>query len=137
MKITRYGTVIVLVHEVINGLHGLAHIKIPVPLSPIQGSCVLAVIFLAPIIAVILLWTRFSRIGLWFLLSAMISSILVSTYIHLIAMNPAHMSQVSWEGWGLLFYASAIFSLIIDGFGCWWCGQALKLIQQPEGNLAS
>lgn len=132
MKIAQYGTAIVLVHETVNGLHGLAHIKIPVPLSPIQSLLVLVVIFLAPIIAATLLWTRFNRGGIWFLLSAMLGSILVSGYIHLIAMSPAHISQVSWQGWGSLFYVTAILSFVIDGLNCWLCGQALRSIQQPE-----
>lgn len=131
MKIAQSGTAIVLIHEVINGLHGLAHIKIPVPLSPIQGLLVLAVIFLAPIIAAILLWTRFSRIGVWFLLNAMAGSILVSTYIHLIAVSPTHTFQVSWQGWGLLFYTTAILSLVIDGLGCWISVQASRMSNAP------
>ncbi|MEH2184307.1 hypothetical protein [Nostoc sp.] len=91
---------------------------------------------LAPMIAAILLWTRFYRIGIWFLLNALIGSILVSTYIHLIAMSPAHISHVSWEGWGLLFYVTAILSLVIDGLGCWLCGQGLKSIRQSQEILA-
>jgi hypothetical protein len=132
MKFTQYGSAIVVIHEIINGLHGLAHIRIPVPLSPLQSLLVLVVIFLAPIIAAILLWTRFNRTGIWFLLNALIGSILVSTYIHVIAMSPAHISQVAWQGWGLLFYVTAILSLVIDGLGCWLCGQALKSLRQPE-----
>ncbi|MDZ8224075.1 hypothetical protein [Nostoc sp. ChiVER01] len=136
MKIAQYGIAIVVIHEIVNGLHGLAHIKIPAPLSLLQSSFVVLVIFLAAIIAAILLWTRFYRIGIWFLLNALIGSILVSTYIHLIAMSPAHISQVSWSGWGLLFYVTAILSLVIDGLGCWLYGQALKSIRQSQGILA-
>jgi hypothetical protein len=63
MKIARYGTGIVVLHALVNGLHGLAHIKIPVPLSLLQSSFVGIVIFPIPIIAAILLWTQFYRIG--------------------------------------------------------------------------
>lgn len=136
MKISQYGIAIVVIHEIVNGLHGLAHIKIPVPLSLIQSSLVLLVIFLAPIVAAISLWTRFYRMGIWFLLSALVGSILVSTYIHLIGMSPANISQVSWQGWGLLFYVTAILSFVIDGLGCWLCGRALKSIHQPAKVLA-
>ncbi|OUL32022.1 hypothetical protein BV378_00365 [Nostoc sp. RF31YmG] len=135
MKIAQYGTAIVVMHEIANGLHGLAHIKIPVPLSPLQSSFVVVVIFIAPIIATVLLWTWFYRIWIWLLLSAMIGSILFSIYIHLIAISPAHISQVSWGGWGLLFYVTAILILFIDGWGCWISGWALKTIQQPEEVL--
>ena len=132
MKIAQFGIAIVMMHEIANGLHGLAHIKIPIPLSLLQSSFVVVVIFLAPMIAAILLWTRFYRTGIWLLLSAMVGSILFSIYIHLIAISPAHISQVSWESWGLLFYVTAILILVIDGLGCWLCGRALKSIRQPE-----
>jgi hypothetical protein len=33
MKIAQYGTAIVVIHAITNGLHGLAHVEIPVALS--------------------------------------------------------------------------------------------------------
>jgi hypothetical protein len=60
MKIARYGTLIVMIHGIVNGLHGLAHLKIPVPLSLLQSLFVGIIIFLIPIIAAVLLWTPLS-----------------------------------------------------------------------------
>lgn len=135
MKIAQYGTMIVVLHAIVNGLHGLAHIEIPVALSLLQSLFVGIVIFSTPIIAAILLWTQFYRIGSWLLLSSIAGALLFGIYNHFIVISPDHVSQVSFEGWGLLFQVTAILILIVDGFGCWISVWALKTIQQPEKVL--
>lgn len=135
MKIAQYGTTIVVIHTIVNALHGLAHVKIPVSLSLVQSLFVGIVIFPAPIIAAVLLWTQFYRIGSWLLLSSMAGSLLFAIYNHLIVISPDHVSQVSFEGWGLLFQVTAILILIADGLGCWIGIWALKTIGQPEQVL--
>jgi phage tail protein X len=57
--VIRYGTAVVVIHAIVDALHGLAHIEIPVALSPLQILFVGSAIALAPIAATILLWTRF------------------------------------------------------------------------------
>ncbi|HEY9664316.1 MAG TPA: hypothetical protein V6C65_38215 [Allocoleopsis sp.] len=119
MKIAQSGTAIVVLHAIAHALHGLAHVKIPVSLSSLQSVFIVAVIFLAPIVAAILLGTKFDRIGSWLLLSSMAGAILFGIYNHLIVMSPDHVSQVSFASWGLLFQITAVLTLIIDGVGCW------------------
>ena len=68
MKIAQYGTTIVFMHTIVHGLHGFAHKEIPVPLAASEFVCGV-VVTLAPIIAAVLLWTQFYRIGSWILLS--------------------------------------------------------------------
>ncbi len=132
MKIAQYGTTIVVIHAIVNGLHGLAHVEIPVSLSLLQSLFVGIVIFLTPIIAAVLFWTKFYHIGSWLLLSSIAGSLLFAIYNHFIVISPDHVSQVSFEGWGLLFQVTAILILIVDGFGCWIGIWALKTIQQQE-----
>ncbi|MFN6486994.1 MULTISPECIES: hypothetical protein [unclassified Nostoc] len=135
MKIAQYGTAIAVLHAIANGMHGLAHVEIPVGLSLLQSSFVVIVIFLTPIIAAFLLWTQFYRLGSWLLLFSIAGSLLFGIYNHLIVISPDHLSQVSWQGWGLLFQITAILILIVDGLGCWIGIRALKTIQQPEEVL--
>ncbi|MEH2012397.1 hypothetical protein [Nostoc sp.] len=63
MKIAQYGTIIVVIHAIAHGLHGLAHTEIPIPLSLLQSLFIGAVILLTPIIAAVFLWIPFDRIG--------------------------------------------------------------------------
>ena len=135
MKIAQYGTMIMVIHALVNGLHGLAHVEIPVSLSLLQSLFVGIVIFLIPLVAAVLLWTQFYRIGSWLLLGAIAGSLLFGIYNHFIVISPDHVSQVSFTGWGLLFQVTAILILIVDGFGCWIGIQTLKTIQQPEKVL--
>lgn len=136
-KIARSGTALVIVHTIINGLHGLAHVKIPVPLTLPQSLFVEIVILPIPIIAAILLWTEFYRLGSWLLLTAITGSLLFGTYYHFVAMSPDHVSEVSFTGWGLLFQVSAVLIFIVDGFGCWLVIWAVKTIQQLEESYES
>jgi hypothetical protein len=132
MKIAQYGTTIAIVHAIANGLHGLSHVKIPVPLSLIQSLFVSIVIFLIPIVATILLWTQFDRIGSWLLLSSIAGSLLFGIYNHFIVISPDHVSQVTFAGWGLFFQITAILILIVDGLGCGIGVWALRTLHQKE-----
>jgi hypothetical protein len=107
-------------------------VKVPVPLSSLQSFFIVTVIFLIPIIAAVLLWTPFDRIGNWLLLSSMAGAILFGIYNHLLVMSPDHMSQVPFANWGLLFQMTAILTLIVDGFGCWIGVWGLKAIPPLE-----
>jgi hypothetical protein len=135
MKIAQYGIAIVVLHAIAHGLHGLAHVKIPIPLSMLQSLFIGTVIWIIPAVAAVLLWTSFNRIGGWLLLSSMAGAILFGIYNHLIVISPDHVSHVAFAGWGGLFQVTAILTLIVDGFGCWIGIQALKTIQQLEQVL--
>jgi hypothetical protein len=132
MKVAQYGTAIVFLHAIVHGLHGLAHVQIPVSLSLLQSVFIGGVIFLAPIVAVVLLWTKLDRIGDWLLLGAMVGAILFGIYHHFIAISPDHVSQVAFNGWGWLFQITAILTLIVDGLGLGLSLWALKAMPQPE-----
>jgi hypothetical protein len=132
MKIAQYGTAIVVMHVLLHGLHGLAHNEIPIPLSLLQGLFVGGMVILAPIIAASLLWTPLYRIGSWLLLGSMAGSLLSAIYNHHLVISPDHVSQVSFEGWGLLFQVTAYLMLIVDGLGCWISVSALRTIQPPQ-----
>lgn len=132
MKIAQYGTIIAVMHAIANGVHGLAHLKIPVPLSLFQSLFVAIVISLTPIIAVVLLWTQFYRIGSWLLLSSIAGSLFFGVYNHFILISPDHVSQISSQGWGLLFQVTAILILIVDGLGCGITVWALNPVPQKE-----
>lgn len=110
----------------------IAHVEIPVSLSLVQSLFVGIVIVLTPIIAAVLLWTQFYSIGSWLLLSSMAGAIVFGIYNHFIVISPDHVSQVFFEGWGLLFQVTAILTLIVDGLGCWISVWALKTIQQQQ-----
>ena len=132
MKVAQYGTAIIVIHEIVSGLHGLAHAKVPVYLSQFENLFVGTVFFLAPILAAILLWTPFYRAGSWLLLSSLAGSLLFGLYIHFNNSSSAYVSRVSWEGWGLLFQITVILLIVVDSVGCWLGVRVLQSMQQPK-----
>jgi hypothetical protein len=135
MKIAQYGTTLVIIHAIANGLHGLAHRSIPIPLSLFQSLFVGTVVLLTPMVAAVLLWTEFDRIGSWLLLSSIAGALLFGIYNHFIAISPDHVSQVSFAGWGLLFQVTAILIVIVDGLGSGFGVWALRNMQQKEQGV--
>ena len=135
MKVAQYGTAIVIVHAIAHTLHGLAHAKIPISLSLSQSLFIGIVIILIPIIAAALLWTRFFRIGLWFLLSSLFGAIVFGLYNHYLVISPDHISQVAFARWGLLFQLTAALTLIIDGWGCWVSIRALRIMPKATSSV--
>jgi hypothetical protein len=135
MKIAQSGTAVVVIHAIANGLHGLAHVKTPVPLSLPQSLFVGIVIFLTPILAAVLLWTQFYRMGSWLLLGAMSGSLLFGVYNHYMVVSPDHFTQVSFAGWGLLFQVTALLIALVDGLGCGVGAWALRAVPQQEKAL--
>jgi hypothetical protein len=137
MKTAQYGTAIAVIHAIANGLHGLAHVEIPVALSLLQGLFIGLVIFLIPIIAVVLLWTQFYRIGSWLLIGSLAGSLLFGIYNHFLVITPDHVSQVSFADWGLLFQVTAVAIIIVDGLGAGICIWALGTPQLKKQEFGS
>ncbi|WP_026734284.1 hypothetical protein [Fischerella sp. PCC 9605] len=134
-RIIRYATITVIIHAIVVVLHGLAHEKIPVPLSGLQSLFVGSIIVLAPIAAMILLWTPFQQVGSWLLLSSMAGAILFGVYYHFIAISPDHISQIPFAGWGILFHITAILLFLTEGVGCGIGAWALTTLQHREQVL--
>lgn len=128
--IAQYGTAAVVSHAMVVALHGLAHVKIPVPLSLPQNLFVSSVIVFAPIAAMILLWTPFQLAGSWLLLSSMAGALLFGLYHHFIAFSPDHISQVPFAGWGIVFQITALLLLLTEGLGSAFGAWALSPLQQ-------
>lgn len=117
-SVIRYGTIVFVSHTIVVALHGLAHEKMPVPLSPLQSLFVGSIIVLAPIAAIILLWTPLQQAGSRLLLSSMAGAMLFGLYHHFIAMGPDRISQIPFAGWGVLFHITAILLFFTEGLGC-------------------
>jgi hypothetical protein len=87
-------TVAVLAHLVVNVLHGRAHTELAVGLSSWQQFYVVAVILLAPLVALILSWTRYIKAGLWLLLAAMLGSLIFGICYHYIIISNDHVAHL-------------------------------------------
>lgn len=88
------GTVAVLAHLAVMMLHGQAHDKLSVGLSSWQNIYVLVVIAIAPLFAMVLLWTRYTRPGLLLLVVSMAASLIFGVVYHYVVVSPDHVSHL-------------------------------------------
>jgi hypothetical protein len=87
-------TVLGAVHLIVAMWHGAAHTELTVALSPAQNLFVYAVVVLAPLVAMGLLWTRYVRLALWLFLTAMCASLLFGIYYHYVFISPDNIHHL-------------------------------------------
>ena len=88
------GTVVVLAHLAVMMFHGQAHQQLGVGLSAWQNTFVFVVIAIAPLVAMLLLWTRLARLGLILLAVSMGGSLIFGLAYHYIIVSPDHVSHL-------------------------------------------
>ena len=87
-------TAAVIVHLVASLWHGSAHTHLGIELSTQQTLFIYLVIIIAPVIAGILVWTRYVSIGLWVFFLAMLGSFLFGVYHHYVLVSPDNISHL-------------------------------------------
>ena len=111
------GTVAVLAHLLIVLLHGIAHSELGVELSAWQETYVAIVIVVAPLVAVVLLWTRHVRLGLWLLAVSMCGSLIFGGYYHYVVVSADHVSHLPPGDAHGLFWVTAPLLVLTEMFG--------------------
>jgi hypothetical protein len=112
-----YGTTIVLVHLLVNIVHGLAHRVLGIGLTPLGSAFVVVVILILPLIAMALLWTMRRRLGLILLTLSMFGALLFGLYHHFVAAGPDHIHAQPSGGWGDAFVLTSYLLLISEVLG--------------------
>src|ERR1043166_7646628 len=84
-------TIVVVAHLIVNLLHGQAHTSLGVGLSNWQQVYVIAVILLAPLVALLFIFTRYARAGLWFLFASMLGSLIFGACYHYVIISHDHV----------------------------------------------
>ena len=87
-------TAAVIVHLVASLWHGSAHTHLGIELSTQQTLFIYLVIIIAPVIAAILVWTRYASIGLWVFFFAMLGSFLFGVYHHYVLVSPDNINHL-------------------------------------------
>jgi hypothetical protein len=128
MKLTytsiKYATWIVLLHVLVNVLHGLAHFENSTWLSLFGNAYVTVVIFLAPLLALLLLYSRWQRQGAWLLALSMLGALIFGLWNHFIVSGPDNVAQVPPGPWHLPFLITSILLALLEATGTAigvWC----------------
>jgi len=122
-KIVLLSTVAVLAHLVVSMVHGRAHERLAVGLSNWQNLYVLIVIVIAPLIAMVLTWTRLARIGFLLLVISMAGSLVFGVAYHYVVISLDHVSHLPPGDAQGLFRTTALLLVLTELFGIlvgWW-----------------
>ena len=119
-----YGTLVVVVATLAQMAHGATHDGARVPLAAWQCAYVIAVVFVAPIAAAVLLWGRFRAVGAWLLLASMGGSLLFGLVYHFVVTGP---DNVFTNGAGAPFAATAVLVALSAALGLTVAIRALGL----------
>jgi hypothetical protein len=119
-------TITVIAHLIVNLLHGRAHTELGVGLTSFQQFYVIAVILLAPLIALLLSWTRHARASLWLLLASMLGSLIFGACYHYIIVSSDHVAHLPPGDARGLFRVTALLLLITEAAGVVLAAIALR-----------
>jgi hypothetical protein len=119
-------TITVIAHLIVNLLHGRAHTELGVGLTSFQQFYVIAVILLAPLIALLLSWTRYARASLWLLLALMLGSLIFGACYHYIIVSSDHVAHLPLGDARGLFRVTALLLLITEAAGVVLAAIALR-----------
>jgi len=122
-SIVLLSSVVVLAHLVVSIVHGRAHEHLAVGLSNWQNIYVMTVILIAPIVAMILIWTRYARPGFVLLVISMMGSLIFGIAYHYIVISPDHVSHLPPGDAQGLFRTTALLLVLTElagiGTGLW------------------
>jgi hypothetical protein len=110
-------TVIVLLNLLIASVHGLAHRQLGVELELWQWTFVAVVIVAAPVLAVVLYWTRFRQAGALLLFLSMVGGLLFGAYYHFVIPSPDHVAHLPQGEGRPLFVGTAILLVPAEAVG--------------------
>ena len=116
-SIVLLSTLAVLAHLVVSIVHGRAHESLVVGLSSWQNIYVLTVIVIAPLIAMVLIWTRLARSGLMLLVVSMAGSLIFGVVYHYIVISPDHVSHLPPGDAQGLFRTTALLLVLTELLG--------------------
>ena len=116
-NIVLLSTVSVLAHLVVSIIHGRAHEGLAVGLSSWQNMYVFIVILIAPLIAMLLIWTRLARVGLVLLVISMAGSLIFGVVYHYVVISPDHVSHLPPGDAQGLFRTTALLLVLTELFG--------------------
>ena len=111
------GTLAVVIHGVIAALHGAAHSDLGIQMSASENAFINLVIVAAPVVAAILLWTRFARAGAILLALSMAGALLFGGYHHYVAISPDHVAHLPAGSLQGQFRTTAALLVVSEAFG--------------------
>ena len=115
-KTAVYGTAVVVMVTAANLLHATSHVGQEVlSLATWQWAHVFGIVYLAPMVAAVLLWTSYRQAGAWLLLVSMAGSFAFD--YHFLIPGPDNVFSLHSGAWLASFWVSAVLLVVVSGVG--------------------
>ena len=124
----RLAIAVIVAHAAVSAVHGTAHHRLSIALTPAQALFVEVVILVAPVVAGLLLWRGVRRSGGALLMSSMFGALAFGVWNHFVAQSPDNVSDTPTGTWGTIFQLTAILLALIEAWGCW---VGFRVLQRP------
>jgi hypothetical protein len=133
-----YGTATVFLTTVANLLHAVSHVGQGVlSLELWQWAYVIGIIYLAPIVSAVLLWTRYRLAGAWLLLASMAGSFLFDIAYHFLVPGPDNVFTLRPSAWLATFWASSVLLVLVSGLGTLVGGWVVARVSRSQARAPS
>ena len=121
-RTTRFAIIVIFVHLVLAGVHGVSHGFLDIILSAPQNFFVLIVIQIASLVAAVLLWRGRNRAGGLLLAASMAGALAFGVYFHFVrdtAYNVARVAENTRVALAITFQVTAVLLALIEVLGCY------------------
>jgi hypothetical protein len=135
-KLALYGTLAAVLATIAHVLHGISHVEHQVPLAAWQWAYVIFVVFLAPVVAAMLLWTRMRRVGAWLLLASMVGALIFGLAFHFLVSGPNNVFTLNPGAAREAFRFPAVLVALSEALGCVAGVWALSKLPSSEEGAA-
>jgi len=93
------------------------------------------VIYAAPVVAAVLLWTRYPLAGAWLLAAAMAGSFVFGLVFHFLVSGPDNVFTLPPGTWRTTFQVTAVLLLMLEMIGTLIGLWAAQRIPQPSTDI--
>ena len=125
----RFALGCILAHFAVNAAHGAAHFELQIPLSLPQKVFICTVIAILPLLAALLIWREITFGGGLLLAASLAGALIFGVWNHYVAISPDHVSHLpatERTEWKVLFQATAILLVPVEGCGTWAAFRLLR-----------
>jgi hypothetical protein len=125
-SIARYATLVVLAHAGAVIWHLVLVAKITPGLTEHQVLAATAAINLVPMVALVLLWAHFLRLGGFLLFLPLAVGLVIGGNEHFVTPGPLNVFHMASTPRALPFGVTAVLLLVLEVLGCWIAIQAFR-----------
>ena len=71
------------------------------------------------LLAILLIWTRFYRLGAWISAGLLLIGLTIGSYEHFLSINPNNVFIMPYGDWTLSFQVSVVLLVVVELLGIW------------------